>query len=280
MPTTEMLYHYTTPDGLIGILKTGTLWATNAFYLNDSSELIKGVGIAKGHLHDASKASNDPLKIARIKWLLNDIRNVGTPINKKSVFVCSLTTQNDQLSQWRAYCRGGGYAIGFPLDQLRDFVQTQHCELQECVYGEAEQHTLMTSVVDSVSKSWIEGSQSPVAEDDRRFEVSGKLIWELLRTTPRIKDDSYSEECESRIISQPEFGYDAEQREFRSRKGVVVPYIKVKLSDNIDFWGRVRVMVGPTQNPIEAKEGVSDLVRRYRGHTMGIDVSPTPYREL
>ena len=35
----ELLYHYTTAVGLEGILTTGDLWATNALYLNDATEI-------------------------------------------------------------------------------------------------------------------------------------------------------------------------------------------------------------------------------------------------
>ena len=36
----DKLYHYTTFDGLIGILQTQSLWATHYKFLNDFSEII------------------------------------------------------------------------------------------------------------------------------------------------------------------------------------------------------------------------------------------------
>lgn len=36
----ETLYHYTTWDGLLGILKTQSLWATHYKFLNDYSEIV------------------------------------------------------------------------------------------------------------------------------------------------------------------------------------------------------------------------------------------------
>ena len=36
----EKLYHYTTWDGLIGILQTQSLWATHYKFLNDYSEIV------------------------------------------------------------------------------------------------------------------------------------------------------------------------------------------------------------------------------------------------
>ena len=36
----KKLYHYTTWQGLLGILQTQTLWATHCRFLNDSSEIV------------------------------------------------------------------------------------------------------------------------------------------------------------------------------------------------------------------------------------------------
>ena len=36
----EKLYHYTTWDGLLGILQTHSLWATHYKFLNDYSEIV------------------------------------------------------------------------------------------------------------------------------------------------------------------------------------------------------------------------------------------------
>src|SRR4051794_188276 len=42
MAEPEILYHYTTAAGLIGIVQSQTLWATNAEFLNDAQELLCG----------------------------------------------------------------------------------------------------------------------------------------------------------------------------------------------------------------------------------------------
>lgn len=278
MPT-DRLYHYTTPDGLIGIVKTNALWATSVFYLNDSRELIGGIEIAQDYLRNIRDTTNVQQQIDRVEWLLNDILDFGKAFHTKPVFVASLTTQSDQLSQWRAYCQGGGFAIGFPADQLRECVKSQHCSLQECIYEKDKQRKLMRSVIDSMARPWIESSQLPVEEDNDRFKISGQLAWELLRAASRIKDESFEEEREARIISLPERPCKADAIQFRSRNGLIVPYISVELPNDIEFWGSVHIVVGPTPYPTKSKASIYDLVRRYRGHAIGIEISRTPYRE-
>jgi hypothetical protein len=43
----NMLYHYTTQFGIIGIVESSSVWATHALYLNDSSEFSHGLSFAK-----------------------------------------------------------------------------------------------------------------------------------------------------------------------------------------------------------------------------------------
>ena len=49
----ETLYHYTTQDGLLGIVRSGELWATNVQYMNDRREFFVALETAaerlKGH---------------------------------------------------------------------------------------------------------------------------------------------------------------------------------------------------------------------------------------
>jgi hypothetical protein len=274
----ERLYHYTTPEGLIGIVKNNCLWATSVFYLNDAQELIGGVQIARKHLEAIRDNSTGKDEKARVEWLLNDVRNVGTA-QSMDAFVCSLTSAPDLLSQWRAYCRGGGFSIGFPADQLRDAVAQHKFSLNECVYSVTEQTQLMKDTVDRVAIPWIRNATLPVSEDGDRFKIGNKLTWELVRTASRLKNSSFSEESESRIVSLPERGYDANNLFFRARGGLVVPYTELTLPDSADFWGRVRIVIGPTPHPNESKRSVYDLVRRYRGHAVGISITQTPYRE-
>ena len=49
-PTPNPLYHYTDEAGLYGILKTGSLWLTDIYSLNDPSEFRHGVKKGLEHI--------------------------------------------------------------------------------------------------------------------------------------------------------------------------------------------------------------------------------------
>ena len=51
-PTPKYLYHYTTQEGLLGIVASGSLWATDITYLNDAMEFGLPLGLIRERLSD------------------------------------------------------------------------------------------------------------------------------------------------------------------------------------------------------------------------------------
>src|SRR4051794_29757589 len=98
-PTHGTLMHYTTDDGLLGILRTKSIWASHIFYLNDTSEyqliferardLVTRLNVLRNLAKEA------PLLAGAIQ---TDLRPAGW-----DVFVASFSETWDDLSQWRAY---------------------------------------------------------------------------------------------------------------------------------------------------------------------------------
>ncbi len=272
-----MLYHYTTAEGLIGIVSTNCLWATDALYLDDANELIGGIQLARKLLQDVCEETDDQQQRERINWLLEETRDLGTP-RMMSAFVCALSSESDLLSQWRAYCPQGGFSIGFPACQLREAITQQGFCLEECIYDEAEHLRIMKEVVERLAIPWVREASVPVSEDNERFRVSGGVAFELMRTAALLKHPSFRAEREYRVVSQPGRRYDPESRYFRAKRGLVIPYRTVTLPDDIAFWGKVHVIVGPSAHPEQGRRGAYNLVRRYRGHAIAIDISRTTFR--
>ncbi len=50
----DWFYHYTTAEGLLGILESKSIWHTNANFLNDHKELQVGISYARDW-YDANK---------------------------------------------------------------------------------------------------------------------------------------------------------------------------------------------------------------------------------
>src|ERR1019366_4723226 len=46
-PPDKVLFHYTSAEGLKGIIENNQLWATSAYYLNDSAEMFYGYNVLR-----------------------------------------------------------------------------------------------------------------------------------------------------------------------------------------------------------------------------------------
>jgi Protein of unknown function (DUF2971) len=130
-----VLYHYTTAAGLMGIIASQRLWATNARFLNDPSEIRYALKMISDTVAEREKAylearSAEPT--LAVPDLAGIILGVGAPKieiwakdllevfhHQREVYVTSFCEDGDLLSQWRGYASaGGGYAIGIAAGQV------------------------------------------------------------------------------------------------------------------------------------------------------------------
>ena len=128
----EDLFHYTTINGLWGILDKGRLWGTHVAFLNDAQELEYGIEAAITTLqeHGDNLQSSDLDQGSEDPELGNGslLRGVGDFLERHrdmfkpalAPFVTCLSSSEDQLSQWRGYGKAGGYAIRFDREALKN----------------------------------------------------------------------------------------------------------------------------------------------------------------
>ena len=112
----DIVYHYTDNKGLLGILKSGKIWLTDIFGLNDPSEIRHGVNhaceiLAAEAEHPVAKHFSDLFD----KFNSNKIEEAA------HFFVACFSKTHKDLGQWRAYGDNGrGFTIGFDGKLLED----------------------------------------------------------------------------------------------------------------------------------------------------------------
>jgi hypothetical protein len=122
-PPPSMVYHYTNDLGLRGILESGKIWVSDIFSLNDPSELSHGFSHSIDILK--CKAADGPPETKTFLQLVEGFSTQGGIRAAGHYFVCSFSSDGDDLGQWRAYADNGrGYSIGFDTKMLEhSFVQ-------------------------------------------------------------------------------------------------------------------------------------------------------------
>ena len=149
----DMLYHYTTQEGFMGIVESGSIRATNIFYLNDSQEYYQ----AEIFFEEARKEKLiSPAEVFRIKMddhikgnrsskldintILNSLPDSMKQIKKLfPIHVCCFSGNKNDLSQWINYSKDAtGYCLGFKKSNLSDLLPTDAI-LLNCEYEEKKQ---------------------------------------------------------------------------------------------------------------------------------------------
>lgn len=263
----KIIYHYTTQQGLLGIIRDSALWATHIFYLNDTSELIEPLRIAE----DAIKEYEKQLPESEFQEKKERIEKIYAYVSYSSclffkMFVASFSENEDSLSQWRGYgTYGSAYAIGFDIDKLRETIPSEF-QLYACDYpcgaGEYE---------DKIKKAILETLEA--SEEQSKY-------YNFLKTAATTKLNCFREEKEWRIISSGRIPDDDENICFRPGKSMIIPYYTVQLGDLSSI---AEIRIGPCQNKELAKDAVYRLKEKFDLKNLrkqDIRTSSIPYRVL
>ena len=142
------LFHYTTADGLKGIMERDRIWATNYRYVNDLTELLHANGFLRDELL-ARLPSTSSLVQAVFEAIL---KTPDLLFGMTDVFVACFCEDGDLLSQWRAYGgSGGGYAIGYQDIAIRTGIVGSQYGLYKVIYKEDQQKEIINFLLDEFS---------------------------------------------------------------------------------------------------------------------------------
>jgi DUF2971 family protein len=252
----ELLYHYTDTQGLVGIFKTNDLWATNALYSNDRTEILHSLILLNRIIGEEKKdRAQDPAT----DMMLIAVEEFALIIE---VFLVCFCCNGDLLSQWRAYGPAGGYALGFDSGALRGLA-SKHVMLAPVVYDEQLQHQLIRDLVRRWREIFQNAEPSDYIVQVRRL---GAFVFaqafSLLAAT--FKTAAFSEEDEWRLVyrRQVQLKDDSDLKiDFRERKGMLASYAPIPLPGVTTKMIPVRhIVLGPMRDPNLAGYAVARLL--------------------
>jgi hypothetical protein len=287
--TNEPLWHYTSQQGLLGILRTKKLWATNIRYLNDSREYIHALDVRQKEIERRLKGSTGPRAHLR-KYLLDHLQSYRTRFEHDdtggSLFVFSLSACRDDLSQWRAYCpQGTGFSLGFDVsewmgyerydqsDEERDF--TLSC--WPCIYGKEAQHEF-AEILDfalACVEMRDEGDPGPSNLDEAAVQVAHDIFRDFDVVAARMKDAAFDAERETRlIVLRRDSDYPILVRQGRNG---LVPYVEIEL-DRPPRLPLREIVVGPSPHQQLQCRAVEAALRMEGIFGVEVSRSNVPYR--
>jgi hypothetical protein len=265
----EKLSHYTSAEGLQGILADGGLFLSDTRFLNDASELAYGRDLLLDRLKSAAITGKDP----RAQGVLQETeRLLAGPASQwrqgsTRVFVGSFCESDDLLSQWRGYSLSvGGYALVIRVSMLTEAAAIVDPKtrastkalvgLRRVLYEREEQVALLDEVIE---RAFAETKGD--AHGSRLFDLALSLFYSSMSAViPQIKDPAFREEREWRLVCCASSGFG-----FRIQGGSIVPYVLYQFSlPGTNETGSERpveyVMVGPSDRAALNEVGCRELL--------------------
>jgi hypothetical protein len=268
----DTLYHYTSLSGLLGIVDTQLLRASDIRYMNDSVELRHTLDLLSSHIRGRIRDGTDQPELLTqlLDWLSS--RVTGGPM----LFGASFRANGNLLSQWRGYSvHGKGVSLGFAPRDIRQCADRQGFQVARCIYDATVQQSLIERIVDAVETM---ASTPGVDARETLFEV---IEGRLLSIAAVLKHPSFEEEQEWRIVSPVIQRLEEHPIHFREGASMLVPYFAFSLRMEADSTMRLEhVYLGPTSNIDQSLNSLRlYLQRRGVGPRQGISYCQIPYRQ-
>jgi hypothetical protein len=249
LPESGVLFHYTTAEGLKGIVENNELWASSAYFLNDSAEITYGYGVLKQVLDEwigSAGGGEDCLSVGLARdlktgfedYLLN---NIVTP-----VYLACFCEDGNLLSQWRAYSSAGGYALGFDFRPhaggFNPEPDTYTARLLQVEYDRAQQIKRCKAILDAVLPILNEPDVARAIPELTsygvvNFQVIRGIVGDMLmEEAVAFKDAAFSVEKEWRLVVRrrelvkqgtDDGGRSSINIRFRPAHGYLVPYVRL-----------------------------------------------------
>lgn len=307
----QLLYHYTTQTGLLGIIEKTCIWATHLRYLNDTSEGKIVSRVVWDELN--SRVNSDAMMLSfgmqpiertgKIECEDEEIFSQGVAISSwvtsQNVFVTSFSGEGNLLSQWRAYSGGsGGYSVGFLPSYLRavgahflldrpGLFYSDSNVLTRCrYYDEKEEARLKKDAEDLVTSYLTEAtSRKQSAAQDSGIEgfntpgaIALKHFLSLGTRSAITKDEAFREEAEWRLALHLNRNDSHLDLEFRTGRSMLTPFFKIPLQWDGQPIDIKEIIVGPCPHPDEAIESVKMLLKNQGIRGVQVVSSQIPYR--
>lgn len=261
-----ILYHYTTLEALIGIIKNRELWASNVLYLND-----------KGELNHAIKWSKEAIEIIQKDYAIHDwetsLKRVASEFMEgkfPDVFVTCFCEDSDSLTMWRGYTGGTqGIAIGFRTPWIRRLARRNRGSLMNVMYTNK-------TTRQKLAKHFSEGLYQLINEDtlDGFDDEEEKYIaakYKLSIIIPKFKHISFADEAEWRSV----FYTPKAETRFRVKGSRIIPYIKIPITE----FEISQITIGPGIDQDTTSRSIKALLQDSSLSNIEIVQSDSPYRD-
>jgi hypothetical protein len=260
----EILYHYTDAAGALGIVERRELWASNAAFLNDSTELVYVRGVLQEVLDELAAGDEHSRAVARYGRSM--LRGLSEWLY--DVYVACFCENGDLLSQWRGYPRaGGGYSLGFDTRLL-----TQgNTACRRVIYDADDQRNIIRRLLTTIRDIRAEfGDAGATTLASFEVRIASQAFYGLAECSFCFKHPAFQEEREWRRVALcHKKGGDGSDGGpvvlMRATPTGLLPYIATELADGeagTEQRSLSAVVIGPGRHPDLSATAAERLLRK------------------
>lgn len=286
----SVFYHYTSPEGLKGILKNRVIFFTDCQFLNDYDERLQ-INDELELFWKENKRNYDTSFVSLLKNIkisnyednefsyISRNKDYDTEEITSRYFVFSTSFNPDSLSLWKYYSKNNrydGYCIGFATyalsDEWIDMDTGVAIEDGTVIYSSAEKQDMIFKVVEKLYDEWC---IYKVSDDFNKRIVREFKSWVSI-TSLFFKNECFEDEKEYRFVaiapskklkalSFDYNGYKEKMYDFRIVDGTLIPYIKIPFNfwNSENCWPISSIGISPSINYEQKKLGVEHFIKSF-----------------
>lgn len=167
-----------------------------------------------------------------------------------------------------------GFSIGFSGAHIIDIAEKNKWYLAPCIYNPEKQLHLVDALVNAVVEENLELMKTDPLDS---MLPGGKLMDYLLKYAPILKDSSFKEEREWRLISTP-LHETTDNFDFREGNSMLIPFYKLPLYNSDGNFHIHELLIGPTPHPKLSRRSAKSFLSRHFHDQVPVSSSNVPYR--
>ena len=230
--------HYTSPEGLKGILSSGQLWFSNAKFLNDKTETT--------YLYSILPITPDPYDLVLDEKFFKYIRNIADSflkddacdiddicISPTDFYVASFSQDEDNLELWNYYTKTSdsiGYNISFYQSAFtREEENNNYYKFikGKVIYKLKEQQKLIRNILNQYNDFYTNFREEIESNEINKLNFLKQLINILELHNMFFKHSAFENEKEFRCVIYYIKDYERTPYDFRIVNGIFLPYLKI-----------------------------------------------------
>lgn len=232
------VYHYTSPDGLMGILKPNhlTFRFTNANYLNDASEgedVIKQYRFVCDEMlrkkcisqefYEAIKEVRPNNKMLFPDEAASQSGEKSYSSHESDAYLCCFSLDPDSLPMWNYYVKGNvyqGYNLGISNRFIHDIRASEPLvDRYKLIYDDKEKQQKIQNFLETIYAKMAEAESVQTIQDYIGIFLS--------KYRYVFKNRHFEHEKEVRAIIYRKKDISQEDIKFRTANGLIIPYIEL-----------------------------------------------------